>query len=170
MFPKTFKTAVRQKKCWITGITMQSINFRKAIREDNISFPAKYSLYRDQKAKIGNLLLFVRYPVFVYFIVSLFFDVPPISPQGTLSYYLSILVSIYHVYGWKRVFYLTFFSPFIPIRYVWGSVINFTPTLLAILDKFKFQRKQKNKKKKRLKWDKIEHHFLNQEVLKSFYQ
>lgn len=183
MFPKTFKAAVRQKKRWITGITMQSINFRKAIREDNISFPAKYSLYRDQKAKIGNLLSFVGYPVFVYFIVSLFFDIPPIFPQGTLSYYLSILVSImmmerlvfrsvsiYHVYGLKSVFYSTFFPPFIPIRYVWGSVINFTATLQAILDKFKFQRKEKNKKKKRLKWDKTEHHFLNQEVLKSFYQ
>lgn len=185
MFPRTFKTAVRQKKRWITGITMQSIHFKDIFKKNGLTLVGRYSLYRDQKAKIGNLIAFIGYPVVVYFIIDLFFvDLPDIYPKYSLSWYLSLMVTImmierllfrsvaiYKVYGMKSVFFSTFFPPLLPIRYVWGNLINFTATVQAYFERFKNPKKakQKAKQKKVLLWDKTEHHFLEQHVLKHYY-
>ena len=186
MFPRTFKTAVRQKKRWITGITMQSVHFSDVFKKSDLSWAGRYSLYRDQKAKVGNLIAFIGYPVFVYFVVSLFVDLPVIYPKYSLSWYLSLVVtilmierlifrsiSIFKVYGLKSVFFSTFFPPLIPIRYVWGNLINFTATIQAMKERYKNpekkHKKEKRVKKKPLQWDKTEHHFLEASVLKNYY-
>ena len=184
MFPNTFKTAVRQKKRWITGITMQSIEFKDVFQKNGLSLAGRYSIYRDQKAKIGNLIAFIGYPVFIYYILSLFIDLPVIYPKYSTSWYLSLLVtvmmierlifrsiSIYKVYGLKSLFFSTMFPPLLPIRYIWGNFINFVATFEAYLERFRGQKEKKEKKvkNKKLKWDKTEHFFLETTVLKRYY-
>lgn len=159
IFPSTYKTAVRQKTRWITGITMQSYEM-KEIFKNNMSFVGRYSIYKDQKAKIVNLLSPIGYPILIYFIVSLFRPMQAIYPSQSLAWYLGLVVSLiaierqfmrglalYNVYGLKTTFYGVFFPPLLPIRIVWGNTINFVSTLKAYqkVRKLKKDQKQKNK-------------------------
>lgn len=145
MFPNTFKTAVRQKTRWILGITMQSLKF-KDIFNEKLTFAGKYSLYRDQKAKLGNLLSMVGYPVLIYFIASLFIELTPIYPKYSLSWYLCLVVTIMMierqifrgvalkaVYGWRSAFFGCLFPPLVPFRIVWGNIINLVATVRAYI-------------------------------------
>lgn len=203
-FPNTFKTAVRQKKRWITGITMQSVQFKEIFESNGMSIAGRYSLYRDQKAKVGNLIAFIGYPFFIYFILDLFLPLPVIFPQYSLAWWLSILVtimmierqifrmvSIYNVYGIRSVFFSTLLPPILPVRYVWGNLINFTATFQAywsrlfpnsqenkVVREAKKQKRKENRKlkhpysnpDKELKWDKTDHEFLPKDVLLRYYQ
>ncbi|MFI3173154.1 MAG: glycosyltransferase [Eubacteriales bacterium] len=153
LFPNTFKTAVKQKTRWTLGITMQSLRF-KDIFNKNLSFAGKYSLYRDQKAKLGNLLSMVGYPVLIYFITSLFIELTPIYPKYTLSWYLCLAVTIMmierqlfravslkHIYGYRSVFFGCFFPPLIPLRIIWGNIINLVATVRAYIQYIKGKKK-----------------------------
>ena len=144
IFPNTFKTAVKQKTRWILGITMQSFQFRDIFKMKGLRLSGRYSLYKDLKAKVGNMLVMVGYPVLIYFLVSLFIPLTPIYPRGTLSWYLCLLVTImmverqlfrgvaiYNVYGMRSVFFACLFPPLLPIRLVWGNIINMTATIRA---------------------------------------
>ena len=189
MFPKTFKTAVRQKTRWILGITMQSFKFREIFEAKDIGLVGRYSLYRDLKAKVGNLIFLVGYPVLIYFLLSLFFPLEAIYPQYSLSWYLSVVVTIMmierqifrgvaieHVYGMRSVFFACLFPPVIPIRLVWGNIINLTSTLRAYKQRiFGNQTPAKKEKKltaqsnppteKKLAWSKTDHQFLGKRAL-----
>lgn len=192
IFPNTFKTAVRQKTRWITGITFQSVQFKDIFKNNNMSFVGRYSLYKDQKAKVGNLLAFIGYPVFIYFIVSLFVQgMPVIYPKGSISWYLSLIVTIemierqvfrmvaiYNIYGMRSVFFSTLFPPILPIRIIWGNIINFTATVKAYKQKMygntkktkAIKVKKKEITKKKVTWDKTEHTFLDGNVLQRYHQ
>ncbi len=148
MFPNTFKTAVKQKTRWTLGITMQSYRL-KDLFKNNIPFIGRYSLYRDQKAKISNLLSVLGYPVLIYFIISLFFPLIAIYPLYSPSWYLSLVVTVmmierqvfrgialYNVYGMRSVFYGVLFPPFLPIRIIWGNIINLVSTYKAYIQFF----------------------------------
>ena len=148
MFPNTFKTAVRQKTRWTLGITMQSFRLRD-IFKGSIPFSGRYSLYRDQKAKIGNLLSCVGYPVVIYFLASLFLPLIPIYPKYSLSWYLSLVVTVmmlerqsfraialYNIYGLRSAFFGCLFPPLLPIRTVWGNIINMVSTYKAYIQYF----------------------------------
>lgn len=198
IFPSTFKTAVRQKTRWITGITMQSYEMKK-IFKNNMSFVGKYSIYKDQKAKIINLLSPIGYPMLVYFIVSLFRPMETIYPTYSLAWYLSLLVTLiaierqimrgialYNIYGLRSTFYGVLFPPLLPIRILWGNVINFVSTARAflkiIISKIQIERNKYNdkieaedvKKTKSftpiVKWDKTDHSFVSNEVLLSYHR
>ncbi|MEG0250851.1 MAG: glycosyltransferase [Peptostreptococcus sp.] len=185
MFPNTFKTAVKQKTRWILGITMQSLKFRDIFNRD-LSFVGRYSLYRDQKAKIGNLLSIIGYPVLIYFLASLFFDLQAIYPKYSLSWCLSFIVLILmlerqvfraialkKVYGWRSVFFGCLLPPLIPIRIIWGNLINFVATLKAYTQILRSKRKVKTYKKenaKKITWSKTKHSFLEKHILKRFHR
>ncbi len=140
LFPNTFKTAVKQKTRWTLGITMQSYRFKDIFKFD-IPLAGRYSLYRDQKAKVGNLLSAVGYPVLVYFILSFFMPLTAIYPAYSLSWYLSLVVtvmmlerqlfrgvSLYNIYGMRSVFFGILFPPLVPLRIIWGNMINLVAT------------------------------------------
>ena len=160
MFPNTFKTAVKQKTRWILGITMQSVRFRDIFLTKGLSLAGRYSLYKDLKAKVGNLLVAVGYPVLIYFLVSLFLPLQPVFPVGSLSWWLSLAVSgmmlerqlfrgiaIFNVYGMRSVFFACLFPPVLPIRLIWGNIINMVSTLRAFRQKyFRQQRQEKGEK------------------------
>lgn len=187
MFPTTFKTAVKQKSRWILGITMQSAGLRDVFKKGKIPFIGRYTIYKDLKAKISNLLVFVGYPIFVYFIVSLFIPLVPIYPKGTLSWHFSLIVTvmmierqisraiaIYHVYGLRSVFFSCLFPPLMPLRIVWGNVINLTATIRAYRQSLRNHkqdtRQKKNHKMKKYAWSKTDHTFLPKAALKRYHR
>jgi bacteriophage N4 adsorption protein B len=189
MFPNTFKAAVKQKTRWTLGITMQSVRFKDIFQTKGIPFLGRYSLYKDTKAKVGNLLAMIGYPVLIYFFVSLFLPLQPIFPMYSLSWWLSLAVtgmmlerqtfrgiSVYHVYGWRSVFFAVLFPPIFPIRLIWGNIINMVATVRAFrqrrLSKQKKDRKQPAAKAggklPEVKWSKTDHEFLDKSVLKRY--
>ncbi len=185
MFPATFKKAVKQKTRWTLGITMQSVSMKEVFAKSNLPFTARYTIYRDLKAKVGNILAFVGYPVLIYFIISLFVPLPTIYPKYSLSWYLCLVVTlfmlerqtvraaaIYHIYGFKMMFFSSLLPPFVPIKTIWGNVINLVSTLSAYKQKLlsnKEKKKSKNKNKD-IKWAKTEHTFLPKEILKRYHR
>jgi adsorption protein B len=194
MFPKTFKTAVRQKTRWILGITMQSFKFREIFEAKGMRLVGRYSLYRDLKAKVGNLIFLLGYPVLIYFVLSLFFPLETIYPAYSLSWYLSVIVTfmmierqvfrgvaIHKVYGMRSVFFACLLPPLIPIRLVWGNIINLTSTLRAYKQRiFGNQTPEKKEKKiaahperqteKKLAWSKTDHQFLEKQALERYHR
>lgn len=200
IFPNKFKAAIKQKARWISGITMQSFKFKDIFKIKGINFAARYSMYKDLKAKVGNLLVFVGYPVFIYFIASLFITLPVIYPKYSLSWFLCVIVtimmierqlfrsvSIYNVYGMRSVFFACLLPPIIPLRLVWGNLINMVATFRAYGQRIllRNENKKSNKEaqrlaeeghiadepeKKELAWDKTEHSFLEKDVLKRYHR
>ncbi len=198
MFPATFKMAVKQKTRWILGITMQSFKFRDIFQIKGLRFAGRYSLYKDLKAKVGNLLAFVGYPVLVYYFCSFFIQLDPIYPVYSLSWYLGIFVTvmmlerqifrgvaIYHVYGFRSMFFACLFPPILPLRLVWGNIINMVATIKAYKqhwfgnqNKKKIAVKSDQRRKetlntvkvKALNWAKTDHSFLPHEILRRYHR
>lgn len=183
IFPNTFKAAVKQKTRWILGITMQSFQAKNLFNKD-MPLIGRYSLYKDQKAKFINLFSGIGYPILIYFIISLFVPMTPIYPIYSFSWFLILFVtlmmlnrqllraiSLYNVYGFKSVFYGVLFPPLVPIRIVWGNIINFTATVRAHIQYLKKDIKenqlkvQEDKEEKIFAWAKTEHDFLDADVL-----
>lgn len=179
IFPATYSAAVRQKTRWIYGITMQSFKLRDILKNDKLPLIAKYSLYKDWKAKFGNILLGPAYLIFMYFILSLFVDIPIMYPKYTLSWYLMMFVTfimierqllrgraVKNVYGYKSAFISVLFPPLFPFRMLVGNIINFHATLRA----WKMYLFKSNNKAggKRPRWNKTDHEFLEARVLKTF--
>lgn len=172
IFPNTLHEAVKQKSRWIYGISFQSFSFWKVIKSRNFSFIAKYGLFRDWKAKYGNLLTVPGYVIFAYFILSLLYDVPPVYPKGSLSWGVSVGLTFFmlerqimrgialkKVYGWRSAVAGCLVPPLLPLRTIWGNVINFLATLSAWrIALFGFPQT-------RPRWQKTKHTYLPPEVL-----
>ena len=185
MFPATFKAAVKQKTRWILGITMQSVELKDVFAKNDLTFIGRYSIYRDLKAKVGNLLVFVGYPVLAYFFVSFFIPLTPIYPIFSFSWYLSLIITvmmierqisrsiaIYNVYGFKSMFFACLLPPILPLRIVWGNIINLTATIKAYMQSLSGSKgkKRTNPKKKTFVWSKTDHTFLAKEVLNRYHR
>ncbi len=196
MFPNTFRTAVRQKSRWILGITMQSFRFREIFQANGLPVSARYTLYKDSKAKIANLLAMVGYPLLIYFLVSLFVPLLPIYPIYSLSWWLSVfvtfmmlerqafrIVAIARVYGLRSVFFGCLLPPLMPIRLIWGNIINLAATLRAYkqyASAGKNGAKHPTRKQKRsadtatppaakkIAWSKTDHQFLEKQALQRY--
>lgn len=179
IFPSNYRAAVRQKTRWIYGITMQSFKLKDILKNESLPFRTKYSLYKDWKAKFGNILLGVGYVIFFYFLLATFFKLPTMFPRFSLSWYLMLVVTIMmierqfvrgravkNVYGYKSAFISVLFPPLLPFRMFIGNMINFHATLRAW--KMHLFKPRSKTKKKRPKWSKTEHEFLESRVLKTF--
>ncbi|MBV5342994.1 hypothetical protein JZU68_05095, partial [bacterium] len=109
----------------------------------------------------------------------------PIYPFFTLSWYLSLVVtimmierqisrsiSIYNVYGIRSVFFACFLPPILPIRIIWGNIINLTATIKAYMQSFSGNKEKKktNQKNKTFAWSKTDHTFLPKEVLSRYHR
>ncbi len=154
LFPKTFKKAVRQKTRWIYGIS-KSLEARE-YREARLSMYGRYSIYRDAKAKYGNLVLLLGYLVMIYTIVSLFVYLPPIYRAGTVPYVSCFIVTammvirqiyrmvaIANVYGKRSMFFSSLLPPLFPIRLMYGNIISLVATLRAFHRKYQDRKKAK---------------------------
>lgn len=175
-FPDTFRAAVRQKARWIYGITMQSVKLSEIFKKGKISFAARYSLYKDRKAKLSNLVVLPGYLVFIYFLLSLFLPLPDMYPRNSIAYSLCVsltfmmifrqimrAVAITNFYGFKSMAAACLLPPFMPIRLVWGNIINLTATIKAW--GLFIKGTGVKKKKKKVAWNKTDHTFLQKHVL-----
>jgi adsorption protein B len=162
---------------------MQSVQLKDVFAKSRLNLMARYSIYRDLKAKIGNLLVFVGYPVLIYFFVSLFTPLIPIYPYFSLSWYFSLVitimmierqisrsVAIYNVYGFRSMFFACLLPPILPIRIIWGNIINLTATIQAYIQSIKGNKgtKKTNPTQKSFAWSKTEHTFLPKDVLSRY--
>lgn len=181
MFPRTYKTAVKQKTRWIYGITMQSFKLRDVLVSKNLNLQSKYSLYKDYKSKFSNLLILPGYLIFIYFILSIFTDLPTMYTTNSLSWYLMLLLSflmvekqvmrfwaVNKVYGFKSAAISSLLPPILPLRMVIGNVINFHATVNAWKIKFLGNKQTKSNKKIKPKWSKTDHEFLDKTILVRF--
>lgn len=183
MFPNKFRAAVRQKTRWIYGITMQSIKLSDifVVGRGNLNVTESYTLYRDLKAKVANLLILPGYFVFAYFILSLFTSIPVMYPINTFSGRLCIFltfmmvyrqtmraIAINNIYGFKSVIFACLIPPFMPIRLIWGNIINLSATLYAW--QWSILGAGKSRKKTKRQWNKTEHEFLDKNILYRYYR
>lgn len=184
IFPATYKTAVRQKTRWIYGITMQSVKFTDIFKAKHINIAGRYTLYKDLKTKVGNLVIIPGYFVFIYSVVSWFLQLPVIYPMYSVSWWLCIAltvmmvyrqtlraVAIKNIYGFKSVIISCLLPPLIPIRLVWGNIINASATLCAWKQLFFGAAKgQKGQGKRKVAWNKTDHEFIDKHILYRYYR
>lgn len=180
-FPDTFSAAVRQKTRWIYGITMQSVKAADIFQPSNLTLAGRYSLYKDLKSKIANLIILPGYLVFIYFILYLFLPLPDMYPQGSIGWKLCVLltflmvfrqisraVSITNFYGLKSMVAACLVPPLMPIRLVWANIINMTSTFNAW--KLRLFGAGRKKSKKKVAWSKTDHKFLHKIILFTYYR
>lgn len=180
-FPDTFTAAVRQKTRWIYGITMQSAKISEMLKASKLGFTGRYSLYKDLKAKFSNMITLPGYLVFLYFLLSLVTEIPDMYPSNSYAYALCVFltfmmifrqimraVAISNFYGFKSMAVACLMPPVMPIRLVWGNIINMTATFQAW--KLFFKVTGTKKRKKKVAWNKTDHTFLNKQVLYRYYR
>lgn len=168
-FPNSLRAAVKQKSRWVYGITFQTPSQHKLKGK---TFPQIYSLLRDRKSRYVNMVNLPAYALFVYtiydFVYSLVTGQPSmmatkIFPLFSPIWYvvaadtcLAVLrifnrfIAVKEIYGLKNALASTFVPPLIPLRLIWGNVINFLSTLDA-WKTFIFGNKKK------VKWNKTIH-------------
>jgi bacteriophage N4 adsorption protein B len=139
-FPRTLKSAVKQRTRWVTGIALQSWERHGWLETAG----QLYWFWRDRKGVLSNLLNPLANLAFVYGALTLAWStcrggawgLGKVAAAGMEWVYTAILgLQIVHsavrtgcvarVYGWR-------FSAGVPVRMVWGNWINFFATVAAL--------------------------------------
>jgi adsorption protein B len=139
-FPRRLRAAISQRTRWVTGIALQSWE-RHGWRAP---LPQLYWFWRDRKGVIGNLLSPAANLLFLYGGASYLSAVGTPGPWhfGThfpawiaggcrLTFAIATLQagvrarSAGLLYGWK-------FAAGVPVRMVWGNLVNFAATVMAL--------------------------------------
>ena len=182
IFPATFRAAVKQKTRWIYGITMQSVRLSDIFAPGKLTLAGRYSLYKDLKAKFSNLAVLPGYLVLLYNVLSLLLPgLPLMFPGATLSWWLTLVllgllvfrqvlraVAIRNVYGMKSVLFSSLLPPLLPIRLVWGNIINLAATLRAWRQLLFGTGSAKSGRTPA--WNKTDHEFLDNQVLFGYFR
>ncbi|MCU0411051.1 MAG: phage adsorption protein NrfB [Bacteroidetes bacterium] len=163
-FPETFTAAVRQKTRWLIGICLQSWKNYGWMGD----WKFKFSLYRDRKAVLSNLVTMLAYVVlFLFFALELlrwvleeYHELDPIIRPYTVLWYIGLVTTtlmiwravhrfyfVSHVYGW-------FAGLMGVLRLPVSNIVNFMAAFRAVKQYFHATRENQP-----LKWDKTEHSF-----------
>jgi bacteriophage N4 adsorption protein B len=159
-FPRHPRAAVSQRTRWVTGIVLQSWQ-RHGWR---VPLPQLYWFWRDRKGLVGNLLTPAANLLFLYGAASYAFTIGHPGPwhlgthipgwlAGSCRFTFAIALlqttvrarSAALIYGWR-------FAAFVPVRMVWGNLVNFAATAMAL---WEFTRAQFQGR--RLAWRKTDH-------------
>ena len=128
-FPRNRRAAIRQRSRWVAGVTLQGWqNHGWRSR-----WPQPYWFWRDRKGLAGNLLSpFANLAFLAGYAGHLFRFAPGwVSHLCLLTYCLSVVQVAMRawcsagIYGWR-------FAAAVPLRAVWGNLLNFAATLAAI--------------------------------------
>ncbi|PWU00281.1 MAG: hypothetical protein C5B51_25475 [Terriglobia bacterium] len=158
-FPKQWRAAIRQRSRWIAGIALQGW------QHHGWRAPAwqRYWFWRDRKGLVGNLISPLANVLFFYWLVCCgaaaehipwrFAALMPASlwPMCLIATWISLLqagVRMHlsaRVYGWR-------FAAGVPLRVVWGNIINCAATAEAVR-----QFLAARVRRKELAWRKTEH-------------
>jgi adsorption protein B len=137
-FPRTFRTSVRQRTRWVTGIALQGWQHH-GWRGRQV-----YWFWRDRKGLVGNLLSPVANLFFLYGLVSFFDSLAKATPWHYWAHvphlisalcYCTLWLSWFQmglrahasarIYGWR-------FAMGVPVRMFWGSLLNSAATVAAL--------------------------------------
>jgi bacteriophage N4 adsorption protein B len=171
-FPRTVRSAVRQRTRWVLGNALQTWQrhgWPGTLRQ-------KYFLWRDRKGLFGNPLSLLCTGILLYGLLSLLasavtggpwrlshqiHSVPGLMPLCWLNSLLLVeriaarSVTVARIYGWR-------FAAGVPLRMLWGNWINFRATERAL---FAFARALWLKEP--LRWIKTQHAFPSRGALVS---
>jgi len=140
-FPRNFRAAVKQRTRWITGIALQSWEMH-GWRD---TFAQSYWFWRDRKGLIGSLLSPAANMVFLYAAASWYANSMGVhvwrlvldagAPWILDAFVFSMALQAVHlgmrtrfsarIYGWR-------FASLVPLRVVYGNLINLMATASAI--------------------------------------
>ena len=168
-FPRTFRSAVRQRTRWITGIALQSWQ-RHGWRETAAQL---YWFWRDRKPLIGNLAAPLSNVLFLYGALTWLWSRQTGGPWGladvaqspALHYIFcgTLGLQLFHmgirafcsarIYGWP-------FALGVPVRALWGNWINCCATVMAYCRYFSAVARGRP-----LVWLKTEHAYPNRAAL-----
>jgi adsorption protein B len=161
-FPDTFKTAVRQKTRWITGICLQTWQMRGWCG----SLPVRYALYRDRKGMFGHVACFAGYPVMIAaFSLSMWHAADPhvvVAVFRHTAMIYDLLYSVLAVSAWRlsqrAIQVARLYGPVAGIlsivRFPWGNLVNGIATFRAVYRYF-----YSRVKREALTWSKTAHVF-----------
>lgn len=151
-FPRNFRAAVRQRSRWVAGISLQGWErhgWRVPARQ-------RYWFWRDRKGLLGNLLSPAANILFIYGLAT--GRLPGAFPRW--AEWLCALAAVTalfqiwvrsvtsaRVYGYR-------FASLVPIRMLWGNVVNFVATASACS-----QFVSSYFRKQRLAWSKTDHDY-----------
>lgn len=155
-FPDTFKTAIRQRTRWVTGIALQTWD-RHGWRGDLVQ---KYWLWRDRKGLVGNPMSLLSNVIFVYVAIRWLCGIPwPKMLLTNVGALLSIHRLAYRMVCVGRV-YGTELALTVPVRVIFGNCINSAASFCAVQRFFTAKWKRQP-----LVWVKTEHAYPNQSAL-----
>jgi len=176
-FPRNFRTAVKQRSRWVTGITLQSWefhSFRETLRH-------LYWFWRDRKGLPGNLLTPLTNLIFLYGLVTwswaaethhiwgLAREAAALAHTGSGGNWFSgacasgLALQALHTgirIGCSWRIYGRRFAAAVPLRVVVGNYINFCAAVIAIADYTKARRHRRP-----LRWAKTEHAYPTRAAL-----
>jgi adsorption protein B len=151
-FPRRFAAALRQRSRWMAGIALQGWQrhgWRSAWRQ-------RYWLWRDRKGLVGNLLT----PLANLYLANGLANYLAGRSPGGIPQWMGICatgITVFHmaartiftarIYGWR-------FASFASLRILWGNLINFLATALAIGQFLKAASRRRS-----MAWNKTEHVF-----------
>lgn len=139
-FPQSFRSAIRQRKRWVTGIALQGwerFGWKGTL-------PEIYFLWRDRKGLLGNPLSVVVNFIFAYGLLTWLVSLAEGTPWGlgqalgqpwlfaaTLGLQIWRMtvrcVLVAKVYGWR-------FASGAPLRILWANAVNAAATAGAVAD------------------------------------
>jgi adsorption protein B len=166
-FPRNLKAAIRQRSRWVAGIALQGWQ----LHGWRAPWPQVYWFWRDRKGVVGNLLAPFTNVLFLYGLVSWalaarhgeFWHLARFLPEWlAVCYAATLWISIMQaalrawccsrIYGWR-------FAAGVPIRMLWGNIVNSAATAGALRQFWKARQKQHS-----LKWLKTDHSYPSQTV------
>lgn len=148
-FPRHFRAALRQRTRWVMGIVLQGwehFGWRGSIGE-------LYWLWRDRKGLVASPLSLLANVVFVYGLATgMWQRASPLALRLALATSAILLLRLVVRCGCVARIYGAGFAVAVPLRAVYGNVINTAATVQAVLRYARARRRGD-----RLSWLKTEH-------------
>jgi bacteriophage N4 adsorption protein B len=139
-FPHSFRSAVRQRARWVTGIALQSWENHGW----NAPLPDIYWFWRDRKGLIGNLVTPLANLIFLYGTATWAYSHASGRPWvfgtaagASMEWICALTFALSLVHGTIRTgcvarIYGLRFAFGVPLRALWGNCINFSATVIAL--------------------------------------
>ncbi len=164
-FPRGFRAAIRQRSRWVAGIALQGW----ALHGWSVPWRQIYWFWRDRKGVVGNLLAPVTNLLFLFGGAAWLASVRAGGPWQLDAYlphwlveccsatmWLSALQASFRtaccasIYGWRFAF-------LVPVRMLWGNVVNSAATVGALRQFWIARRNRRT-----LAWLKTDHDYPGQ--------
>jgi len=166
-FPRSFRTAIRQRTRWVTGIALQSWEFH-GVRD---SLAMSYWLWRDRKGLLGNLItplmniLFVigagtwTWSRFSHHAWLLAREMSRFYPVYMLGLSLQFVQTCFRMYASARVYGVRFAAG-VPVRVIVANWMNCFATVFAICNYTRAKMRSQP-----LRWAKTDHAYPSRSAL-----